>query len=412
MGTVVTVTELDAVMKELYPDGVPWEIMQAAHPLLAMMQQDSNAYGEYIVVPVHYDLSPGRSANIATLLGADGPIGANKTLKFNVTIVEDYAASWLDSLTLKKMANDRGAFVEARKFETDALIKQLGNSAGHALYRSGTGSVAQILSGSTITGTTLSLANGKDAKFFGVGDQIQFSATDGGALLDSGDFATITAVNADATSAQLTFAAALTSIAGLTDTSFLIKRGDSNEKIKGLAAWLPLTAPTAGDNFYGADRSVRPDRTAGSRLDQPTYPVEDSILELADVLKEKGASGTLKAFISPRQFTKMVKRLNAKVQYDDAGGTAKYSFANVEIYTAAGVVRVYADPDCPDNRGYLLNMDTWRMKHLGEMPHIVVDDGIRALRRSGSDSIEVRVRQYYQPVCYAPGENGVFSCQL
>jgi hypothetical protein len=412
MGTVVTVTDLDAVVKELYPDGLPREIMQSGHPLVTMMTKDSNAYGEYIVVPIHYDLSPGRSADIAVLLGADGPIGANKVLKFNVTLVEDYAATWLDSLTLKKMANDRGAFVEARKFEVDSLIKQLGNSTGHAIYRSGTGSVAQLLSGSTITGTTLSLTNKSDAKFFGVGDQVQFTNGDGGALRDSGDFLTVSAVNPDALTNQLTFTTAGTNIAALADTDFLIKRGDRLEKIKGLAAWLPLTAPAPGDNFYGADRSVRPERTSGTRLDIPTQMVEDSIMDVADLLKERGVSGTLKGFISPRQFTRMVKRLNAKVEYDDAGGEAKYGFASISIFTSAGVVRVYADPDCPDNRGYVLNMDTWRLKHLDDLPHIVVDDGIRALRRAGSDSIEIRVRQYYAPVCYAPGENGVFSCQL
>jgi hypothetical protein len=412
VGTIVTASEVDAVMKELYEGGVPTDIMQGAHPLLAMMPKDSNAYGEYIVVPVHYDLSPGRSADIAALLGSDGPIGANKTIKFNVPLVEDYAATWLDDLTLMKMSNDRGAFVEGRKFEVDSLIKQLGNSAGHALYRSGTGSVAQLLSGSTITGTTFTLANGKDAKFFGVGDQIQFQNGDGGALRDSGDFLTITKVDPDATTNQITTATAGTNIAALADTDYIVKRGDTNEKVKGLAAWIPLTAPSGGENFFGADRSVRPDRLAGSRLNQPTYAVEDSILELADILAERGAKGDLKAFISPRQFTRMVKRLNAKVEYNDAGGTVKYGFAHVSIFTAAGVVRVYADPDCPDNRGYLLNLDTWRMKHLGEMPHIVVSDGIRALRRGGSDSIEIRVRQYYVPICRAPGENGVFSCQL
>jgi hypothetical protein len=47
-----------------------------------------------------------------------------------------------------------------------------------------------------------------------------------------------------------------------------------------------------------------------------------------------------------------------------------------------------------------------------DLPHIVMDDGVRALRRTGLDQIEIRARYYAQLVCYEPGHNGVFSCSL
>jgi hypothetical protein len=67
------------------------------------------------------------------------------------------------------------------------------------------------------------------------------------------------------------------------------------------------------------------------------------------------------------------------------------------------------DSDCPEDRGYLLNMDTWKLKHLGGLPEIVSTDGLTMLRRPGLDQVEVRARYYAQLVCTAPGHNGVFS---
>lgn len=415
MGTVVTATQMDALIKELYIPGVPEEIMMRNHTFMTMVPKSGEAYGEYIVVPVVYAWPPGRASQIDVLLGADGPVGPSKHVKFNVTLTEDYAATFLDSLTLLKMANNRGAFVEARKFEVDGILSQLGESTAHALYRSGTGTFGQLLAGSTITGQTFTLADRSTAKFMSVGMQVVFSATDGGALRDSGDFLTVDGVDEDGGTFHTTTAG--TNIAALADTDFIYWRGDQLvagsgfEKIRGLAGWLPLTAPTAGDNWYGADRSVHPTRLAGNRLNQPTVSAEDNFLELAELIGERGGKPN-KGFVSVRQFAKMAKRLNAKVEYREAGGTADYGFSGIDIYTSAGMVRVHPDADCPDNRGYLLQMDTWSLRHLGGLPHIVVDDGIRALRRTASDSLEIRARLYAQLLCTKPGVNGVFSCQL
>jgi hypothetical protein len=83
---------------------------------------------------------------------------------------------------MRKAANDRGSFVNARKFEVDGLLRQLGNSLAHALYRAGDGTVGRGDSAWTITGTVITLATRADAKFFGLGMQLDFIApTVGGA---------------------------------------------------------------------------------------------------------------------------------------------------------------------------------------------------------------------------------------
>lgn len=428
MATVLADVQWDALLKELYPDGLPAEIMMRKHVLMSKLRKDGEAYGEYMVIPVVYDNPAGRSADIASLLGSTGPIGPTKSVKFNVSLASDYAATWINELTMRKAANDRGAFVNARKFEVDGLLRQLGNSLAHALYRAGDGTVGQGNGSWTITGNVITLSNRPDTKFFGIGMQIDFIENSSGApsgaprALAATYRVQVTKIDEDAgtvTCALDSNGAAVTDISSyytsLANTDWIAPVGDYNAnwattgavKVRGLAAWLPLAAPSGGESFWGVDRSVHATKLAGSRLDDSTAPAEDSIMALAEVMHERGANPDF-VVVSPRQFTKISKRLNAKVEYDGAGGDAKYGFMTFGIATSAGVLPVFADPDCPENRGYILTLDTWRIKHLG-LPEIVTTDGLSALRRSGLDQIEIRCRYYAQLVCYAPGENGVFS---
>lgn len=411
MATVVGDVQWDAMLKELYPPGLPTDMMLRNHPFMSLVPKDDNATGEYMVIPVIYDLPPGRSADIGTVLGATGPIGPSKHTKFTPALVSDYAATWLNMLTVYKTANDRGSFVEARKMEIDGIITSLGNSMAHALFRDGTGAIGRV--NSSVASATITLSNRSDAKFFMVGAQYQLqdgtSGVPGGALRNAGAFATTVAVDEDA--GTITFTGVLTgSIGAAVIGDFFVAAGDSNVKLTGLQGWVPLASPTA-TLFFNVNRTVHPTRLAGSRLDQPNVPAEDTITELAEIMAERGARPD-RVFVSPRQFSKIAKRLNAKVEYENGGGTADFSFSTVNIHTSAGSLKLTPDPDCPDNQGWILEMKHWRLKHLLDLPHIVMDDGVRALRRTGLDQIEIRARYYAQLVCYKPGAQGTFSCSL
>lgn len=427
MATVLGDVQWDALLKELYPSGLPEAMLQRDHAFLSMVKKDSDAYGEYMVIPVVYAGPAGRSADIASLLGSTGPISPTRSAKFNVSLVEDYGATWINELTMMKAMNDRGAFVNARKFEIDNVITQLGESLSHALFRAGDGTVGKGDNAWTITGNVITLSRKADTKFFGLGMQLDFIPNSGGVptgaarVLAATYRVVVTAIDEDAgtiTTALDSNGAAVTNIStyytSLDNDDWIAPVGDYNssflttgaEKVKGLAGWIPLTVTSAA--FWGVDRTVHPTRLAGHRLDDSTAPAEDSIMSLAEIMHERGAKPDT-CFLSPRQFTKVSKRLGAKVEYQGAGGNANYGFASFAIATSAGMTKVVVDSDCPEDRGYLLRMDTWELKHLGGLPQIVSTDGLTMLRRPGLDQVEVRARYYAQLVCRAPGQNGVFS---
>lgn len=408
MGTI-DLTAVDAVLKELYPSGVPEDLATKKHTFVRMVPKQGGFTGESMVVPMLYDYPGGRSATISVLLDSAGPIAQSRHIKMNITRAKDYAATWIDSETIKATGDDKGAFVKARQYEVDNMFKSLGNSLGHAIYRNGTGTLGRMLTGDTINDDEFVLANRGDAKHFRVGMQIQFTNGDGGALRDSGDYVTVLGVD-EATGTITHDAVDLTAtITGVTAaTDYVIARGDRNLKIKGLASWIPLTAPSSGESFFGADRSVQPNRLAGVRINQPNYPIEDLILEVGETINEQGGDPT-HAFISHRRWVTLAKRLNAKVEYQKGGGSMDSFAGSFPVHLSSGVVNVYPDSDCPDDLGYVLTMDSWCLHHLGGLPELVQDDGLTALRRAAEDSIEVRGRYYGQLVCYAPGHNGVFA---
>lgn len=137
MSQVLTAAQWAALWKELYPGNLPLEALQHKHTFMSKVKKKGEAYGDKIITPVVYSLPSGRSARIQTVLGTNGPIGPTKSARFESELASDYAGTWIDELTMKKASSDRGAFVAARKKEVDGLLKQLGNSMAHALYRDG-----------------------------------------------------------------------------------------------------------------------------------------------------------------------------------------------------------------------------------------------------------------------------------
>ena len=429
-GTTLTTINWAAFLKELYPDGLPETIMMRNHLFLERVKKDGEAYGVDIVIPVTVTNPSGRTADIATLLGTtNSPISPTVSRAFRVQLASDYAATYIDELTMRKAANDRGAFVNARQFEIDGILRELGNSMAHALYRAGDGTIARGDGAYSVAGNVVTVLNRPDTKFVNLGQVLDFIPNSAGA--PSGAFrvvatqrAVVTSIDEDAgqfTCAVDVTGAALTALStnytGITNTDWIAPVGEYNQnftvvnsgvgKIHGLAAWIPLTAPSGGDNFWGVDRSIHKTRLAGNRLNDPTAPAEDSIMALGEVMKDRGARPDI-VLVSARQFTKISKRMNAKVELDTTGGDATYGYMRFYVATSAGILPVYADSDCPEDRGYILTMRTWAIKHLG-LAEITRGDGLSALRRPGQDAIEIRAVYYAQLVCYAPGDNGVFA---
>jgi len=178
--------------------------------------------------------------------------------------------------------------------------------------------------------------------------------------------------------------------------------------MQGLEVCTPLVAPTAGDAFRDHDRSANPNRLAGSRLDDTSLNAEVVIGRLMVKISKIGKSHNVdEGYLNPTHFFNAAQRLNAKVQYDDAGGTAKYGFQFIEVHTSAGTCRVYSDPDCPITRARVSREGSQYVKHLAGLPHIIDLDGNMMLRQNDENGIEARVESFCNVIQDDPAAQGV-----
>jgi hypothetical protein len=357
-----------------------------------MLKKYEQFGGKNLPIPIRIGIPQGRSAAFATAQ-------ANKTASiyrdFVLTRVSDYALASISNETLEASKGDANAFMEAATSEIDGAIMSAARSLAISLFRSRSGSVGRVAS---FTSTAITLLDPESVTNFEVDQRLQASAADGTGSLKSG-VVTITAVNRD--SGVLTCDTTL--IGTLANNDFLFVEGDYNQKISGLASWVPASAPTSGDSFFSVDRSVDPTRLAGLRFDGSAMPIEEALISAASRVAREGGSPDV-VFMSYSKYAELEKALSAKVIID-VKVNPEIGFRAMQINGPKGPLKIVADQNCPSDVAYMLQMDTWKLYSLGKAPKILDSDGLKMLRESNADAVEVRVGYYAQLGCVAPGWN-------
>lgn len=414
----LTLVDADAILKEIYPDNRVENMVYMDNPLLALMPKAEDFYGKRRPLPIIYGNPQGRSANFVRAQ-TRAVATSTRVEAFDLTRVKDYSLAIIDGETIEASKNDAGAFIEASTMEIDGAINSLKRSIATAQYRQGYGEIGQILAASAVNSTTLSLSNPDDVTNFEIGQELDVATGVTGASKaygSSGNGLIITGVNRTATTLQLTFGFnvndATNGIPTIAAGDYLFVRGDHSGstlvKLAGLEAWLPYTAPTGGDNFFGVNRSVDPTRLAGLRLNGTGAPIEEVLTEGANLVGREGW-GITHYLMNFDKYTELVNSLGSKVQYIDMKVNAEISFRGVLVNGAKGPIRVVPDQNCPSNRIFGLKLDMWKHRSLGRAVRTLDTDGLQMLRQGTADGYEVRMGYYAQMECKAPGANIVIA---
>lgn len=383
-------TSLEADLKEYYADGgVKNVAYEVAGTFFAMARKKEDLSGEALHQPIQIGIAQGRSGNSSTAL-------ANKTgntyKKFVITMAEDFGATSITRRVAKETRNNRGAFFDAVQREMDGIIQSLTRSASIQCQRNGGGARGQVHATTAISTTVLTLSNPEDAKNFDIGMKVQASDTDGtSGSVHSG---TATIANIDEDAGTLTASANWTTgIASIGASDYLFQEGDFGTMIKGLPAWIPPTAPTGGDNFFGVDRSVHVTMLAGSRITATTLPIAQAIRNLSSKLGGRGGTQAKHWFSSHEKYNNLVLELGSKQEFMVQGKAfdAEVFFAGVKVHGAGGVIEAYPDHTCMPQYGYLLNMKDIYLGSMGPVPDVFDDDGQTLLRDGLGWSVEYRV---------------------
>lgn len=390
-------TAYNYALETQYPNGIESEVYED-NPLLAMMAKEKDFYGSDAAIEVKYADNAGRSALFAT---AQANVGSHKGVRFSVQRRRDYAVGVVDRETLKASQRDPGAAAAALEMEMESLKNKARNSAGIAVWGTGSGSLGKV---GAFNGTTVTLATVDDIVKFELGDVLQFSSTDGGgSLRASGASIAVTGVDRD--NGILTFASTA-SITSLGVGDYIFVAGDYDAKFQGVQAWVPLTTPTS-TTFNGVDRTKDTVRLGGIRYDGTSMPKDEALVNAAARARREGAKIS-HGFMNPMDSADLQNILGTRVAYEEveAGGIG---FTALVLKTPGGVIRLFDDRNCPRGKALLADMSTWAIKTLGDLCEWVDEDGNKFLRRASTDDFELRVATYGNVVCKRPGHNVIVS---
>lgn len=385
-------TSFAAGLKQMYSPEKVKNLVYSDNPLLALIPKMENFVGENYVQPVIFSNPQGGSATFAN---AQANKTASKIKKFTITTNKDYALASIDNETILASKNNSGAFMSAVSLETDGAFATAARSLAIALYGSGTGKLGQVIS-TYSSGTTITLSQASDIVNFEVGMKINFAVADGGGSVISTK-PTIDSIDRNAGSFVVSDATSVLA------NHYIYRDGDYDNKLKGLEAWLPTSVTSSA--FFGLDRTVDASRLAGIQYDGSTAPIEEVLISAASRLAREGGKPS-HCFMSYEKFAELEKSLGSKVQYIDLKTEAvDVGFRGIVVNGPRGPIKVIADQNCPYNKAFLLQMDTWKLLSRGPAPQILNLDGLDKLRDASADSIELRVGYYAQLSNSAPGYN-------
>lgn len=411
-----------AALKELYTDSSEYmkDLVYKENPFFALVPKNESPdgfAGKYIPVPLEYGTPQGRSH---TFSNAQGNQTATSLASFFVYVISDYQLVTITNLLMEQTKSNAGAFVDAAKLQIDGGIRNITNNIAFEIFGSGTASRGQVAAaGYSFSNptATITLSNPQDIVNFEVGMTMRASTTDGGA--PSADTGSVASVNRSTGVITVTLPASpdakWANSAYLSIDGDLPSAGASNTgsflAISGLAAWLPVTSPASNDNFWGVNRSADPTRLAGCRFDATSYTIEEGMTNALAFLNREGGRPDL-AIMDFASYAALVNSLGAKVQYVQVKhDEVEVAFDGIRFQSAYGIVTVLADRSCPAQRCYLLQMNTFKLRSLGKVPHILTYgmEGLEGLRVGNADALEIRIGYYGNLICNAPGWNCVVS---
>lgn len=410
-------TSFAAGLKTLYPGEAIKNLVYQRNPFFALVMKDETFYGDSSKEPLTIGTPQNRSAAFA---GANS-INTTSVIKaFLVTRVQNYSMAAIANETMLASESDKGAFLRAAKYEIDNALLALTRAICTQLYRSGTGTVARLSATATVnsSSTYVQLAQAADIVNLEVGMSIALSATDGGAV-ESGT-AYIVSINRQdgsflCAATPTGSAAALTSLIASAAASDYVyaAAGDRNAVVSGLKAWLPGADVTA-TTFFGVDRTADKTRMAGVDYDGSASSIEEALIDGAGLIAREGGNPD-HVFISYKDFQNLVKSVGSRqqfVQYTDVKvdePNVTVGFSALQLSGPNGIMKVIPDQNCPTGYAFLLQMDTWKLKSLGEAVRLFDGDGLTMIRDPNGDNLLVRCFSYAQLSCRAPGWNGVIT---
>lgn len=411
------------LMKRYYDDRRVYNMSFKNRPLYAWIPKKTGVVGgapgstpgHGYQMPITIDDIPGESATFVAAVDArDG----DSHEVWSLNRVKRYGTATIDWETVRAMKNDVGAFMRAITPRIDSAINQVANTCGAMVYSDGSGARG-VVTGGTISGSDIILTSKTEARRFSLRRTI--------VMVDSGDVggspitsatttAKITAINLETFTLTVDTVPAGWATGDIIDVgNFVFVVGDTADGgtticQDGLGNWGPLPSSiTTGDNFKGIDRSIYKERLLMLDYDATTVSAAGDLaahLRTAGAIVQANEGSPDALFVGPIKWSEIESDLASQSRYEMMEGSdGRTGFDSIIINAGGGKINVVADAWCPEDRGYMLQKDTWEQFSIDRFPDFVSDDGNKLHRLERADAVEFRIGGYYNVACRAPGHN-------
>lgn len=414
--TAQNVSNYDALLRDWYTDDKLKEQSYGDNPFFAFVKKEraQMAGGRRYVQPVEFGNPGGASSSYAKAMTNNT---VSKYEDFLIPRKFQYQRVQIQHELLFATEQSRGAAQKAMD-EFDRGLRSLGEKVGRRLYRTQGGSLGQMAN-STVNTTRITLADKAQAFNFQLDQTLTFALADGsGSELDSGD--TVTVVGVDHENGFVDVSDNLqTKIAGITTTSFVFADGDFNQCLAGLEDWLPVDNRDTklAATFNSVVRTPAPVYLGGVYMDGTAMGgLDEVIIKLVGKVGKYGGQIS-HIFANPESLSdlelisnsrmRIVGEMNSKVIGE--AGDVLVGFSGYRAVVGGRTVKIYGDRNCPSNRIYALQMDTWTLWHTGKLINWLGEEytGSKLQPSQNEDCAEARLGSYQNLGCSAPGWNGV-----
>lgn len=365
--------------------------------------------GQADMVPVSFDGS-GVPSNVEGITGTATP---SQGVQFAVTPVQLTNLMQISGLAVSGGAANVGAIVKPLKREIDQAIRKVGKHAAIQLWKNGFPALGQVTVDGTTTVTMINATGGTnhdDIVKLSVGDILVFAAAQSTGALRAGQL-TVAKVNQNAG----TFVADAAGNSVATNNDFVFLKNTRNTgatkiAITGVEGWLPAT----GGTLFGVDCTVD-DRLIGMIQTSSVNDIEGAFIDGIGrcLTYSNNGAADLTAYMHPTVWTTLSKAMQSKTvtisPTTKKGRSGDIAFSGWKVSTPNGTIEVYTSMFCPQNKIFMLNMETWEMVGWGvEFPSIVAS-GLGAAPPIFLDpttgNVGCMVGGYPQLECNAPGWN-------
>lgn len=340
-----------------------------------------------------------------------------KSFKWNVgTPYVQYGRVTFDGLLLNK--SSASTIIDVKKTETEGVATNMLDSLEFQIWNDGSGARAQVGAsglGGTEAARQLTLTNAE--QMYNLPQGTIFFGSTSGTGSGGTDHSDLYRVDYLDVQGNVLYATQITNTAGqeLAASDYLYSVGSKGAYMPGIPTFISAAAPT--DTLYGLARTGTGEATSGWR-----FPFVNSINETVKrSFSTMGrwvnrAAANFSVCLSASDWFLLEQEMEGKAVYDPQA-TVKFGTEAILVRTMFGMVPVIGIPQMVSGRGYIIDWSTWTLYTLGNLPHVINDDG-KVMQRlaPGSptgnnlngDGVEMRYRIWKALLCDAPIANATF----